>query len=82
MRELCDWCEETQKEVEVLNNTCHNWYEEYHKLRIKKERLQNIVKDFLEYIKNEELIDYFKEMKDLEIANKIDDFVNNLESQV
>lgn len=82
MRDFCDWCEETQKEVETLNNTCKNWYEEFHKLRRKKEKLQYSIKEFLTYFKDEDLIKYFREINDLEIANKLENFVNDLESQV
>ena len=82
IREFCDWCEEKQNEVETLENTCNNWYEEFHKLRRKKERLQDYIKDFLRYVQEEDLIEYFRESKDLELANKLDDFVNKLESQV
>ena len=82
IREFCDWCEEKQNKVETLENTCKNWYEEFHKLRRKKERLQDYIKDFLRYVKEEDLIEYFRESKDLKLANKLEDFVNKLESQV
>lgn len=82
MREFCDWCEETQKQVEILDNTCKNWYEEFHKLRRKKEHLQNKVKNLIEYFKGEELIQYFRDTNDLDLANKLEDFISDLEKEV